>query len=108
MPSLSDFEESVNWNKLVFCSMDYGSSFCMENTRHLQSDKLSFQNTITPLTCLVRYNQNSIWRTKVIHLIISRKKSPLRDVPFAMQYIQDILESEQISYDSIIRVCFYL
>ena len=104
MPSLSELEESTDLMNTVYCSVDYGSSFAMKNIRHVQSDVLSYENTITPLTCLLRYHQNSTWKTVVIHFIISQKKSPLRDVPYFMQFVETFLKKEKISYDSIQRV----
>ena len=100
---MTDLESSAEWDELILTEFDYGSSFTMEGSKNLQSDKLNYLGQITPLTVVCRFKTKT-WNTVVFHFIVERTKQPLRDVKFAMQYIESYLKEEKISYKRIIRV----
>lgn len=88
---------------MVLCEFDYGSGFLYESTKSLQSDKLNYESQVTPLTVMVRF-KTCEWKTVVFHFLVAKRKQPLRDVPYAMRFIEEYLTSENISFNLILRV----
>lgn len=102
-PNIERLNESSQWDDFVLTEFDYGSCFVFESTKSLQSEKLNYESQVTPLTAMVKYKKK-IWKTVVFHFMVAKKKCPLRDVPFCMQFIEKYLKDEKVSYTSILRV----
>ena len=105
-PNISTLQESSMFDQFVLTEFDYGSGFLFESSKSLQSDKLNYESQLTPLTVMVRYKVK-VWQTVVFHFLVTKKKVPLRDVPYCMRFIEQYLETEKISYSSILRVSHF-
>ena len=105
-PNITQLNEAPEWNEFVLTEFDYGSSFIFESTKSLQSEKLNYESQVTPLTTMVRFKKE-VWKTVVFHFLVAKKKCPLRDVPYCMEFIEKYLKAQKVSYTSILRVSTY-